>query len=222
MEIFAHRGAWTRREEQNTLAAFERAWQLGVGIETDVRDLAGQLVISHDMPLASSDLMTLTDLLRAWSEAGRTGRLALNVKADGLSDGVSRELRRWGAHESAFVFDMSVPDQMAHCRAGNPVMTRWSDVEEPALLERALGLWLDAFTSDDWWLVDQVAAQADAGRDVVFVSPELHGRDHVPAWRRIADGGLHRSSRISLCTDLVAEARTFFASTDARFEEAHA
>lgn len=48
MKILAHRGAWTDSREQNTPEAFRRSLISGFGIETDIRDLSEQLVISHN------------------------------------------------------------------------------------------------------------------------------------------------------------------------------
>lgn len=52
MYILAHRGYWLYKEEENTLDAFQRAYENGFGIETDVRDYNEQLVISHNIPAA--------------------------------------------------------------------------------------------------------------------------------------------------------------------------
>ena len=55
LEIIAHRGLWqdtknpNDKSAQNTLKAFERAFEGGFGVETDLRDFAGQIVISHDI-----------------------------------------------------------------------------------------------------------------------------------------------------------------------------
>lgn len=48
--ILAHRGLWREPAERNSLAALEAALAESFGVETDVRDLGGQLVISHDPP----------------------------------------------------------------------------------------------------------------------------------------------------------------------------
>ena len=49
MKILAHRGAWNTSDEKNTVLAIKRAFCHGWGIETDVRDYCGKLVISHDI-----------------------------------------------------------------------------------------------------------------------------------------------------------------------------
>ncbi len=212
MEIIAHRGSWTRAEEHNTLVAFRRAWAAGAGVETDLRDLDGDVVVSHDMPRTCPEPMTLAGLLTAWDAAGRRGRLALNIKADGLAAPVAAALIAAGAAGSSFVFDMSVPDQLAHARTATPVMARWSDLEAPVLTGGEVGLWLDAFHDDSWWDADAVRHHLATGLQVVLVSPELHHRPHLPTWQRLRAEGLDAVPGFALCTDHVAQAQAFFAA----------
>lgn len=212
VEIIAHRGSWLLREEQNTLTAFERAWAAGAGVETDLRDLDGEVVVSHDMPRTCPEPMTLADLLRHWHRAGRRGRLALNIKADGLAVPVAAALETAGATASAFVFDMSVPDQLAHTRTSTPVFARWSDLEAPVFAGGETGIWLDAFTDDGWWDADAVRRHLEAGLQVVLVSPELHHRPHRAAWERLRAEGLDTAAGFGLCTDHVDEAAAFFSA----------
>ena len=53
--IMCHRGYWSGELgiaplQKNSWEAFERAIDFGFGIETDLRDYAGSVVISHDVP----------------------------------------------------------------------------------------------------------------------------------------------------------------------------
>ncbi|EOW0926690.1 hypothetical protein ACN2DH_001486 [Campylobacter upsaliensis] len=41
IEILAHRGFWREKNEQNTLASLAKAFDMGFGIETDLRDGGG-------------------------------------------------------------------------------------------------------------------------------------------------------------------------------------
>ena len=109
LEILAHRGWWKRRDEQNEIVAFERAFEAGYGVETDVRDLNGVLVISHDM--AKEGGLTLDQMLDIHRAFGRPGVLALNVKCDGLCAPLVEAISR-SKVERYFVFDMSVPDTL--------------------------------------------------------------------------------------------------------------
>lgn len=184
MELLCHRGLWGAREEQNTLAAFRAAWSYGWGVETDLRDLDGHVVVSHDLPRRGA--LALEDLLAAYAQDGGDTALALNVKADGLACHVAELLAEHDV-TAAFAFDASVPDSLAWLRAGVPTWTRWSDVERvPALLSRSDGVWLDAFEDDGWWVAEEVRGLTE-DLPVCLVSPELHGRDPRPVWDRLAE-----------------------------------
>jgi len=211
VEILAHRGKWSLPDQRNTAAAFAAAWGAGHGIETDLRDLDGEVVVSHDPPRRATVKQTFGELLQRWDAAGRRGRLALNIKADGLAVPVATALEAAEALEHAFVFDMSVPDQLAHRRTRVPVFTRWSDIEALSAPDGTRGLWLDALRDDAWWSASAVREQLVAGRQVVLVSPELHGRDHEAVWERVADAELHRHEGFALCTDHPADAEERFA-----------
>src|SRR3546814_1451366 len=82
MQILAHRGFWNVPEEKNSWTAIERAFASGFGIETDIRDQHGRLVISHDPP--SGRCIDFQDVLALHRRHGAPGPMALNVKADGL------------------------------------------------------------------------------------------------------------------------------------------
>lgn len=208
MEILCHRGWWTQPQEKNSFAALRRAFDAGLGIETDLRDCRGGIVVSHDPPRGGEP--TLAELLELHSVAPHAA-LALNVKADGLALPVAKELADRGVTASSFVFDMSVPDQLQWLRTDVPVYTRHSDVElEPVLYDGAAGVWLDDFAGEQWWTASTIRRHLDEGRRVAVVSPELHGRDHGPAWRILLADDLHRSAGLSLCTDLPAEALEAF------------
>ena len=48
MKILSHRGYWKEEKEKNTIDAVRKAFDHGFGIESDIRDLDGKLVISHN------------------------------------------------------------------------------------------------------------------------------------------------------------------------------
>jgi hypothetical protein len=79
MKILCHRGYWKEPSEKNSDTALRRGFSLGLGTETDIRDLNGELVISHDP--AKPGVLTFADLL---SMTPPNALLALNVKSDGL------------------------------------------------------------------------------------------------------------------------------------------
>jgi glycerophosphoryl diester phosphodiesterase len=208
MKILAHRGHWSQPAERNTLAAFERAFAAGWGIEIDVRDLDGALVVSHDPPLAGA--LPFAAVVAAHAAHADAGCLAVNVKADGLQAGLADALAPV-ARDDWFAFDMSVPDTLGYLHHGLPVFTRHSDVEpEPVLLDRAGGVWLDDF-GGGWLDEAHVARHLAAGLKVAVVSPELHGRDHRAAWQDWRRWSVWASPDVLLCTDLPTDAEEVFA-----------
>lgn len=190
------------------MVSFERAVASGYGVELDVRDLDGELVVSHDPPRRGT--LTLDAVIDVFRRSGTAGTIAVNVKADGLQERLSAALAPL-ARESWFAFDMSVPDALGYARHGLPVFTRQSDLEpEPALLDRSVGVWLDDFEGA-WLTRATVEAHLDAGRRVAIVSPELHGRDHTAVWDQWRRWPVWDRAGVALCTDHPTEAEETFA-----------
>ncbi|QJP07654.1 phosphodiesterase [Pseudomonas multiresinivorans] len=203
MQIISHRGYWLERSERNLKVAFDRSFDLGFGTETDVRDVAGRLVISHDMP--NGEEMSLDDLLRIM--AGRNLPLAMNIKADGLCEPLKAMFEAHG-HSNWFVFDMAVPDMRSYLTSGVCTYTRLSEVEPvPAWLKESDGIWLDSF-GREWYSRDQLAELLAGGKQVCVVSSELHGREQLPLWQLLAE--FQGAANLTLCTDLPESARSFF------------
>ena len=207
MKILAHRGHWLEREEMNSFRAFERAWSGGHGIETDLRDLNGAVVISHDPP--GPGVRSLEEFLAAYTARGAGTPLALNIKADGLQTTIAKALQK-SRVRNYFVFDMSVPDSLHYLRTGLPVFVRLSEYEgETSLLERAVGVWLDAFEGE-WWTLDTLRSLHTRGKVIAIVSPELHKRPHEKLWRTLRELEDEIREGLMLCTDFPdAAAATF-------------
>jgi glycerophosphoryl diester phosphodiesterase len=208
MKILAHRGHWLERPEMNSFHAFERAWSGGHGIETDLRDLEGGIVVSHDPP--ERGVRTLDEFLAAYAARGAGTPLALNIKADGLQSAIAKSIGKYRVR-NFFLFDMSVPDGLHYLRAGMPVFVRLSEYEpETALLDLAAGVWLDAFETE-WWTLDTVRSLHSRGKTVAIVSPELHKRPHETLWRTLKDLAPETRDRLMLCTDFPDAASEAFA-----------
>lgn len=209
LEIIAHRGLWDKPEQRNTKFAFEAAFREGFGIETDIRDLDGDLVISHDMPTMYSDHLSLDELLELYSSQANSFSLALNIKSDGLCASLKHKLRS-RAH-NYFVFDMSVPDTLPYKSANLRFFTRQSEYEiDPALYDDACGVWLDEFFSS-WITEDVVRQHFRSGKRVAIVSPELHGRSYDDEWKKYKSIAHNNPElEILLCTDFPLEARRYF------------
>jgi len=205
--FLAHRGLWKRHEERNTLPALQNALAAGFGIETDVRDACGNLVIAHDPPGASAP--ALDELLAMLKTSAVESTIALNIKADGLHSQL-RSLLKMHSVQSYFCFDMSIPQAVAYAREGVRFFTRESEVEPvPALYAEASGIWMDMFQSD-WATPSRINEHIRSGKEVALTSPELHGRPYQPFWDVLRDSNLACLPRLMLCTDHAESAREFF------------
>lgn len=209
MQVISHRGYWKAAAEKNTEVAFARSFEMGFGTETDVRDLNGMLVISHDMPLHPA--MSLRKYLAGLQVFDQKPGLiqALNIKSDGLAKELAVKMKN--CIQPWFVFDMSVPDMIQHIRAGNPTFARMSEYEQlpTGFLGQIKGIWLDAFVST-WYSMDVVKSLLDQGLQVCIVSPELHGRaDPANLWNALR--GLAEHENLILCTDLPEDASAVLA-----------
>ena len=194
MIILSHRGFWREPGEKNTLAAFRYSVAQGFGTETDFRDCAGQLVISHDPP--TPDALGAREVAELF--AGTSLPLAVNIKADGISEMIAALFDEFDI--PWFAFDMSGPESLRYARAGLPFFTRHSDIEpEPLLYDQAAGVWLDAFEKE-WFDADVIDTHLDAGKRVCIVSPDLHGREPGPLWDMLYE--LRGREELMLCTDI--------------------
>ena len=203
MQIISHRGYWKTSQEKNSEVAFARSFDLGFGTETDVRDLNGQLVISHDPPTEGA--MALDAFLKL--HAGRPLPLALNIKSDGLATQLKAAAAAAGL-QNYFVFDMSVPDMRHYKNEGVPFYTRLSECEpDPVFLDDAAGVWLDSFEST-WFNLDTLRGLLARPLTVCVVSSELHKRDHQALWSLLSP--LRTAHNLMLCTDLPEEAQQHF------------
>jgi hypothetical protein len=208
MRILSHRGYWLSYEEKNTETAFHRSFGLGFGTETDIRDCAGSLVVSHDPPNGSE--LPLFRLLELVADYDQALPLALNIKSDGIGARVAQACETAGL-TNWFTFDMSVPDLRAQLQLGIKAYTRMSELElAPPLLSSAAGVWLDSFTADTWFTPKTISNLLNQGKQVCLVSPELHGSPHQALWSTLIEANLHRAQGLSLCTDLPVNAKTFF------------
>lgn len=209
--ILAHRGLFLSESEKNSPEALRRALNEGFGIETDLRDLNGRVVISHDPPQGSPPPSTLEWLLEQVASSPSAGKVGLNIKSDGLSSMIESKLEAIELEaERFFVFDMSIPDCLSYLNGALPVYSRISDYEPvPTFLDRAQGVWVDNF-SGSFQQVKCARELIGQGVRVAVVSPELHRRNHESLWNEIDEEGLHLSPLFELCTDFPMEAANRF------------
>lgn len=193
----------------NTLSGFQQSFALGCGVEIDIRDHCGKLVVSHDMPNAS--ILPFEAFLEIYKKHGNNLPLALNIKADGLCMTLKSLLDKYQV-ANYFVFDMSVPDMIPYAKSAMSIFTRQSEYEaEPAFYAESKGVWLDEFFKH--WINEYVIlSHIKNKKQVCIVSPDLHGREFLREWedyKRIVEK--HKlQNEIMLCTDYASVARRFF------------
>lgn len=209
-QILAHRGYWLNQSEQNKEVAFVRALKSGFGIETDIRDLNGEIVVSHDLPRIDQDgLMTLEDLLYLYESIGNKLPLALNIKADGMQEKITEKINSIES-ENVFLFDMSIPDLLVTRNKGLNFLTRYSDLEHSLeLLSDSCGVWVDELLEE--WVTESFFDLKGLGNKALFfVSPELHRRDYRGRWGDMSGWNVVRSRNVYLCTDMPTKAVNCF------------
>lgn len=206
MQILSHRGYWKEfSSESNKKIAFERSFNLGFGTETDLRDVCGKIVISHDMP--KGDEITFEEVLQIMD--GRNLPLALNIKADGQSDEIICILEKYN-HTNYFTFDMSIPDMVVQMTKKLNVFTGVSDIlEKPVLLEKADGVWLDSFYSE-WFSEDVVTGLLNKQKKICIVSADLHKRNVDEQWCKIKKFTCLQDEKLLLCTNEPEKAVGYF------------
>ena len=209
MQIISHRGYWKAPEEKNQETAFRRSFTKNFGTETDVRDLKGELVISHDPALGEE--MTAECFFQIYANYQNNLPLALNIKSNGLQKYLKPLLEKYSIN-NYFVFDMSIPDLLLYANQNFNTFTRQSDIEVyPVLYEVVQGVWIDCFEGD-WITEDILTDHLNANKKVCLVSPELHQRDHREFWRKIACMKILEHPNLLLCTDFPEEAQNILAS----------
>ncbi len=203
----AHRGLWKKPHEKNSLIAFERAIALGVGIETDVRDHIGVVVISHDFPDESSlEFESVMDLISPGLIRDNLS-LCINVKSDGLSSKLQILLSKYQGLRY-YIFDAAIPELFQYKKKGMPFLYRLSEYEMPSLLlEESSGIWYDKFHGDSI-SEEEIFNLLKHQKELFIVSPELHGHDNHDFLESLNRFPLSRD--IFLCTDEVEKVIDLF------------
>lgn len=204
MQILSHRGYWKVTEEKNQKEAFERSFDLGFGTETDLRDVKGEIVISHDMPKGNE--ITFEEVLQMM--AGKNLPLALNIKADGQADEIKRLLEKYN-HTDYFTFDMSIPDLVFQVKKGLNAFTGISDINTGSMLDEVSGVWLDNFNGE-WYGPGYIENLLDKNKKVCVVSSDLHKRNVDWQWKMLKESNLFKEEDLLICTDMPEKCKEYF------------
>ena len=207
-------------QAENSLGLVSRALALGFGLETDLRRGDGQrFYINHD-----AAPVTPTNALEAFTPIFArhpVALLAINVKELGYEAELVRLQASGFFGTAGFYFDFELlepatPGQSqrkirafahgARTRLAARISDRCESLEQ-CLSIPAQSVWADEF--DGAWLTfEHIQALRSAGRRVIVVSPELHGRGKADRLRRWAD--FKKWSVDGICTDFSIDADKFF------------
>lgn len=204
MQIIAHRGFWKCNAEKNSLISSKRAIDSRFGVEIDVRDRLGSLVVSHD-PSEQGDVCfsAFADILFSTSVP-----IAINIKSDGLATLLGEVIVRYKP-QSYFAFDMSIPEMYNYSRKGIRFYTHISDLcTKPPCIEYASGIWLDSFKGL-WYNGSILKEIVSYGLPICVVSEELHSRSHLYQWEMLREV-FPKNFYWQLCTDKPDQAMEFF------------
>lgn len=207
--ILAHRGLWNESFQKNSKEAIFNALLAGYGIETDIRDRDLKIIISHDPP-SKHENFYLYEIIEFYIENNCNGKIALNVKSDGLINLIKNIFSKNNiCNENFFFFDMSIPDQFLYMNSGLRFFERLSEYETiPKMENKSCGYWIDNFGNNDLF-IDQCKKYVTE-KQICAVSSELHGRDQTLQWEEIRINYIHKSENFLLCTDMPNLANNFF------------
>lgn len=207
MNIISHRGLWDNIKEKNTKEAIIKSFSNGFGIETDIRDLNGEIVISHDMPNNDDECLKFNELIDIYIDYLHLP-LALNVKSDGMQTLIKNKILEYDL-KNYFLFDMSIPD-LIHTKKNNlNFLTRVSEYELPILIDDSKGVWADEFNTE-WIDFELIRYLNSINKKLFIVSPELHNRNYIFKWEYYKKNSITKYRNIYLCTDYPLLARKFF------------
>lgn len=204
MKIIAHRGFWKTEAEKNSMVALKRAIENGYGFETDFRDCAGKVVISHNPPIGNE--ITADEVFKMYAESKSNEPLALDIKADGLQDMMITLLKKYDI-TNYFMVDMSVCDTVVYVEKGIKIASRSSEFE-PTLpfYDNSDIIWIDYFDGRIN-IIEEIKKYIEDRKIPCIVSPELHKLPYENLWKKLRNIS---NELFYLCTDYPEEAKKYF------------
>ena len=212
IQIISHRGFWEKGNEQNTMIAFSRSVINNYGIETDLRERNGEIIISHDIQVGEN-ILYFSEFLLLYKNSKKNLPLFLNIKSDGMIKIIKNNLNSYDI-SNYYLFDMSIPETKKYAEDScMNFITRISDIEKyPLFINESKGFWIDSFYGNypDFGYLDTLL---NPKYIFCFVSPELHNRSEIEFWIMLKKWIRKRkicSDKVLLCTDKPKEAFLFF------------
>jgi glycerophosphoryl diester phosphodiesterase len=226
--IFAHRGFWKTKDEENSLYAFQRALEGGFDIEADLRFMDGKFVIKHDQPNACEILPSLKDVLSILKKYPDR-ELALHFKYDDwqnpLSFSVIDIIKPF--NKQVFLFDMSIEyceeikNRDESIRVGVSVGDRhyhdaFASIED-TLVSNIDIVWADEFRQFYSSILFEMCKKKD--KIIYCISPDLAAEVGHPNSKNGFVEALHKIIKWGangICTDKPMEVRKIHADNSTR------
>ncbi len=212
IQIISHRGYWKKKVEQNKMIAFSRSLINNYGIETDLRDRDGEIIISHDIQI-DKKFLYFKEFLILYRNSKKNLPLFLNIKSDGIMQIVKHDLNSYDV-SNYYLFDMSIPETKKYAEDSCiNFITRISDIEKyPLFLNESKGFWIDSFYGS-YPEFNYLDTFINSKYIFCFVSPEIHNRSEIKFWIMLKKWIKTRkisSDKVQLCTDKPNKAFLFF------------
>lgn len=142
----------------------------GYGVELDLRDQAGELILQHD-PFKPGE--SFDEYLKSYKHS----LIILNLKSEGLEERVLELVKKYQVKDY-FMLDLSLPYLVKHSNQGlKDIAIRYSEYEPIELASKFIGkvdwVWLDCFNG--YHLPDKDYAILRDNFKLCMVSPELQG-----------------------------------------------
>jgi len=180
------------RHRINTVKELETIPE-GMGVELDLRDQHGRMILHHDPFVNGEDFET-------YLKSYRQAMMIVNVKSEGLEEKALELLNRNGISRYFFL-DLSFPALMKLVRQGEKnIAVRFSEYEPPAQCLALKGLvdwvWVDCFREIP--LTPEIYGILKPHFKLCLVSPELQGHslDRILSFRE----KLHGMEIDAVCT----------------------
>jgi glycerophosphoryl diester phosphodiesterase len=204
MQIICHRGLWEKKSEQNGNQACLQAALQYDGMEIDLKNLNGKIVLSHDPIVQDHSYTSLESVLKKSPDTF----YALNIKEDGLSSELNRLINKYKI-KSYMCFDLSGPEIVKYKEQNLVTFDRFGDQDLLPSHRKIQGVVLDVFKSRNF---SKIIKQLKVSPSIplFIISPELHGQDPINSWKIIRSFEMTHKNPIYLCTDLFLEASAYF------------
>ena len=139
------------------------------GLEIDIRDYNGILVLSHDLPNEKC-----TSFEKFLESVNPNTMLLINVKSTDIQQNLQEILTKYKI-ENYFTFDWTIPDLLLAVKNNLICAFRVSEYEKE-IIPGCAWVWVDSFDSI-WYDEKYLRNLKTTGLKIALVSPELHDRD---------------------------------------------